>query len=64
MKARAILALVCIMLGALSLAAADLAVSAGANICLLRQKELRDAYGAVFRSASRFGAAGKTGASR
>jgi hypothetical protein len=48
MKTRAILALAGIALCAPSLAAVDLAVSAGANICLLRQKELREAYGSSF----------------
>jgi hypothetical protein len=48
MKPQIFLAVVCLALGVQSLESADLAISAGANICLFRQKEVRDAYGSGF----------------
>jgi hypothetical protein len=48
MKAKPILAVVCLALGVQTLESADLAFFVGANICLLRQKEVQDVYGSGF----------------
>jgi len=48
MKAKTILAVACLVVGVQSLGSADLAFSAGANLCLLRQKEVQDVYGIGF----------------
>jgi opacity protein-like surface antigen len=48
MKARTLTAVLVVVLVVPAFAAADVAVSAGANVCLLRQKEVREAYGSSF----------------
>ena len=48
MKRITLLALACLVLGADSLAGMDWGFSAGAGLCVLRQKEVQDIYGAGF----------------
>jgi len=48
MKRAVLLGIVCLVLGAGSLAGMDWGVSAGANILTLRQKDVQDMYGAGF----------------
>jgi hypothetical protein len=48
MRRITLLAVVCFILGTDSLAGMDWGFSAGAGICLLRQKEVQDIYGAGF----------------
>jgi len=48
MRKTALLAVVCLILGADSLKGTDWGFSAGAGMCLLRQKGVRDVYGSGF----------------
>jgi hypothetical protein len=48
MKARTLIAVLAVSLGVPAFATAELAFSAGANVCLLQQKEVREAYGSSF----------------
>ena len=48
MRKTALLAVVCLILGADSLRGMDWGFSAGAGMCLLRQKEVQDVYGIGF----------------
>lgn len=48
MKVKTILAVGCLVFSVQSLGSADLAFSAGASLCLLRQKEVQDVYGIGF----------------
>jgi hypothetical protein len=48
MRKTTLLAVVCLVLGAASLRAADWGFSAGASMCLFRQHEVQDVYGSAF----------------